>query len=107
MSAYFDSDHATYPESQRSVSGGAVMLRGGTISWFSRAQRVTASASSESEYVALAEIVNETKFLRQVQAFIMPSLKSCTISTMEDNQGAIKMANNKHSSSRRTRHIDV
>ena len=106
MSAYVDSDHATCPDSRRSVSGGAVMLQGGRISWFSRAQGLTASASSESEYVALAEIVNETKFLRQVQAFIMPSLKSCTISIIEDNQGPIKMANNKHSS-RRTYHIDV
>ncbi|CAN0249296.1 unnamed protein product [Ascophyllum nodosum] len=49
MSAYVDSDHATYPDSRRSVSGGAVMLGGGTISWFSRAQRVTTSASYESE----------------------------------------------------------
>ena len=56
--------------------------------------------------MALAEIVNETKFLHQVQEFIMPTLRSCTISIMEDNQGAIKMTNNKHSS-RRTRHIDV
>ena len=55
------------------------MLGGGTISWFSRAQRVTASASSESEYVALAEIVNVAKFLRRVQEFIMPTLRSCTI----------------------------
>ena len=77
MSVYVDSDHATCPDSRRSVSGGAVMLRGGIISWFSRAQRVTASASSESEYVALAEIVNETKFLRQVQEFIVPTLRSC------------------------------
>ena len=107
MSAYVDSDHATCPDSRRSVSGGAVTLGGGTISWFSRAQRVTtASASSESEYVALAEIMNKTKFLRQVQEFIMPTLRSCTISIMEDNQGGIKMANDKHSS-RRTRHIDI
>ena len=78
MSTYVDSDHATCPDSRRSVSGGAVMLGGGTISWFSRAQMVTTSASSESEYVALAEIVDETKFLRQVQEFITPALKSCT-----------------------------
>ena len=102
MSAYVDSDHATCLDSRRSVSGGAVMLGGGTIRWFSRAQRVTASASSESEYVAPAEIVNETKFLGQVQEFILPTLRSCTISIMDDNQGPIKMANNKHSS-RRTR----
>ena len=106
MSAYADSNHATCADSRRSVSGGAFRLGGGTISWFSRAQRITASASSESEYVTVAEIVNETKFLRQVQEFIMPTLRSCTISIMEDNQGAIKMANNKHSS-RRTRPIDV
>ena len=105
MSAYVDSDHATCPDSRRSVSGGAVML-GGTISWFSHSQRVTASASSELEYVALAEIVNETKLLCQAQEFIMPTLRSCTISIMKDNQGAIKMADNQHSS-RRTRHIDV
>ena len=98
MSAYVDSDHALCPDSQRLVSGGAVILGGGTINRFSRTQRVTGSASSESEYVALPEIVNETKFLRQVQDFIMPTLRSCTISIMEDNQGAIKMANNKHSS---------
>ena len=36
----------------------------------------------------------------------MPTLRSCTISIMEDNQGAIKMANNRQSN-RRTRHIDV
>ena len=106
MSAYVDSDHATCPDSRRSVSGGAVMLGGATISWFSRAQRGTASASSESEYVVLAEIVNEIKFLCQVQEFIMPTLRKSTIPIMKDNQGSIKMANNKHSS-RRTRHIDV
>ena len=82
------------------------MLGGGPISWLLCRQRVTASASYELESVALAEIVNETKFLCQVQEFLMPTLKSCTISIMEDNQGEIKMANNKHSS-RRTRHIDV
>ncbi|CAM9933318.1 unnamed protein product [Ascophyllum nodosum] len=80
-SAYVDSDHATCPDSRRSVSDGADMVGGGPISWLSRAQRVTASASYGLEYVALAEIVN-------------------------DNQGEIKVANNKHSS-RRTRHIDV
>ena len=34
------------------------MLGGGAVSWFSRVQEVIAAASSESEYVALAEVVN-------------------------------------------------
>ena len=38
MSAYVDSDHATCPDSRRSVSGGAVLLGSGAISW-SRAHR--------------------------------------------------------------------
>ena len=94
MSAYVDSDHATCQDSRRSVSCGAVILRGGAVSWLSRAQRVTASVSSELKYVALEEIVNETKFLRRGQEFIVPTLRSCTISIMENNQGTTKMANN-------------
>ena len=60
MSTYVDSDHVTCLDSRRSVSGGAVMLSGGAISWFSRAHRVAALVSSEREYVALTEIANET-----------------------------------------------
>ena len=48
------------------------MLGGGAISWFSRAQRVSSTATSESKYVAVAEIVNELRFLRQVKAFMVP-----------------------------------
>ena len=36
--------------------------------------------------MSLAEIVDQTKFLRQVQEFIMPS-SSCTIPIVENNQG--------------------
>ena len=55
MPAYVDSDHATCLDNRHSVSGGgAVMLGGGAIRWFSHAQRVIAFASSESEHVALA-----------------------------------------------------
>ena len=81
------------------------MLAGGAISWFSRAQKLTASATSESEYIALAEATNELRFLRQVKQFISPPADT-RIPIHEDNQGAIKMANNRFSS-RRTRHIDV
>ena len=100
-----DADFATFPDTQRSVSGGAVTLRGGAISWFSRVQKVTAAASSESEYVALAKVVNELCFLRQVKGFLTPPIDD-NIIIREDNEGAIKMATNCFSS-RRTRHVDV
>ena len=66
----------------------------------------TAEEMSEAEYVAMSEIVKEVLFLRQVQAFIMPAIESNPVNIVEDNQGATKMTNNRHSS-KRAGHIDV
>ena len=66
---------------------------------------MTAAASSESEYVALAEVVNELRFLRQVKGFLTPPINE-NIIIRGDNEGAIKMVTNRFSS-RRTRHVDV
>ena len=82
------------------------MLGGGAISWFSRVQKATAAGSSESEYVALAEVTNEFRFLRQVKGFLTPPIDD-NIVIREHNEGAIKMATNRFSSSRRTRYVDV
>ena len=81
-----------------------MVLVGGAISWFSKMQKVTAAASSESEYVALAEVVKELRFLWQARGFLTTPID--TIIIREDNEGAIKMATNRLSS-RRTRHVDV
>ena len=105
LSAWVDADFATCPDTRRSVSGGGVMLRGGTISWFSRVQKVTAGASSKSEYVVLAEVVNELRFLRQVKSFLTPPIDD-NIIIRKDNEGAIRMATSRISS-RGTRHVDV
>ena len=91
LSAWVDADHASCLDTRRSVSGGAGLLGGGAISWFSRAQKITATATSELEYVTLAEIVNELRFLRQVKAFMVPPI-DYNIRVHEDNEGAIKMA---------------
>ena len=97
LSAWVDADHATCLDTRRSVSGGAVMLSGGAITWFLRGQRVTATATSESEYVALAEIVNELRFFRQVEAFMVPPI-DYSIRVREENKGAFKIAENRFSS---------
>ncbi|CAN0436833.1 unnamed protein product, partial [Ascophyllum nodosum] len=65
MRAFVNSDHATCLDTRRSTSGGAVHLSGGAISWYTRAQATTAKETSEVEYVAMSEIVNEVLFLRQ------------------------------------------
>ena len=65
---------------------------------------MTAAASSESTYVAQAEVVHELRFFRQVKVFLTPPID--TIIIREDTERAIKMATNR-SSSRRARHVDV
>ena len=66
---------------------------------------MTVAASSSSKYVALAEVVNELRFLRQVKGFLTPPIDD-NIIIREDNEGAIKIATN-HFRSRRARHVDV
>ena len=67
---------------------------------------MTASGTSETEYVALSEVVKRILFLRQVQKFMEPLVKVGAVNVFEDNEGTIKLATNKHAS-RRTKHIDV
>ena len=54
----------------------------------------------------MSEIVKEVLFLRPVQALTMPALESNPVDIVEDNQGAINVANNRYSS-KRMRNIDV
>ena len=82
------------------------MLARGAINWHSRMQELTAPGTSEAEYVALSEVVKEVIFLRQVQEFMEPLMRVYAVNVFEDNEGAIKLATNKHAS-RRTKHIDV
>ena len=106
MEAYTISDFGACLDTRRSVSGAVLMLAKGAISWHSRMQEVTAAGTSEAEYVALSEVVKDVLFLRQVQQFMEPSMRVGAVNVFEDNEGAIKLATNKHAS-RRTKHIDV
>ena len=72
MEAYTDSDFGACLDTRHSVSGAVVMLAKGAANWHSRMQAVTASSTSEAEYVALSEAVKEVIFLRQVQEFVVP-----------------------------------
>ena len=68
---------------------------------------MTASGTSEAEYVALSEVVKEVPFFRQVQEFMEPLMRVGAMNVFEDNEEwAIKLASNKHAS-RRAKHIDV
>ena len=106
MEAYTDSNFGACLDTRRSDSGAMLMLAKGAISWHSRMQKVTASGTSEADYVASSEVVKQVLFLRQVHELMEPSMRVGAVNVFEDNEGAIKLATNKHAS-RRTKHIDV
>ena len=102
---YCDADHAGDVDSRKSATGYIFLLGGAPISWCSRLQPTVAISSTEAEYMALTEAVNEAIFLRQLlKDFQQPQLGPTVIH--EDNQGAIKLASNPMHH-RRTKHIDV
>ena len=59
MEAYAGSKFGACLDTRRSVSGAVVMLTKKAISWHSRMQEVTASRTSEAEYLALSEVIKE------------------------------------------------
>ena len=92
--------HSTFGFRRSGDAGG-----GGAISRFLRVQKVTTAVSFESYYVALTEVVNELRFLRQMKGFFTSPIDD-NIVIREHNEGAIKMATSPFSS-RRTRHVGV
>ena len=63
-------------------------------------------STAEAEYVALGERVKETLFTGAVLAFICLELSGSCVRVLEDNQGAIALAENPLSSAP-SKHIDV
>ena len=106
LSVYVDASFAPRDNERKSVSGGAVLYGKAVVSWFSRSQRCVALSSTESEYIAASEGIREALFLRGVIAFIQPNVPEEPILVFEDNEGAIKLAENPMSSAR-SKHLDT
>lgn len=106
MQVFVDADYASKANDRRSVSEGLMMCGGGYISWFLRTQKCVTLSTTEAEYVAMADVLKETLFLRQVWRFVLPEVGMPCISLFEDNQGAIQLAQNPITNSN-SKHIDV
>jgi hypothetical protein len=75
------------------------------VAWTCRRQRTIALSSSEAEYMALGDAVQEALYLRQLLDDMGFKQSGPTL-LFEDNQGCIFMAN-KDAHSKRTKHIDI
>ena len=57
MQVFSDADYASKATDRRSVSRGLVMRGGAYVSWFSGTQKCVTLSTTESEYVALADVI--------------------------------------------------
>nr|BAG74297.1 polyprotein [Neopyropia yezoensis] len=104
LEGWVDSDFAGDTQSRKSTTGFVVTLHGGAISWRSRMQRLVATSTAIAEYVAAAEAVKDSLWLRRLAGDLGEYAGPVTLK--EDNQACIAMANNEGMSPR-TKHVDV
>ena len=106
MIGYSDADWGGDIETRRSTSGYVFVLNEGCISWRSKKQRTVALSSTEAEYMALSEAIQETVWLKAFMSELGEEVSNGALTVFEDNQGAIALAKNPEFH-KRTNHIDI
>jgi hypothetical protein len=103
--AYCDADYANDRDDRLSVSGYAVMLCGGAISWAARRQTVIADSTVNAEYIAIAEATKDIMWWRPLLKQLGYDTSAPTV-LLNDNQGSIFLACNGDNGTR-SKAIDV
>ena len=70
---YTDVNYAEKADDRGSVSGVAVTVGNSTDSWSRSTQKIETLSTTEAEYVALRDGVNERLFVKAVLSFIVSS----------------------------------
>ncbi|XP_071629532.1 uncharacterized protein [Temnothorax longispinosus] len=105
LEGYADANWAEDRENRKSNSGYVFKLNGGAVSWACRKQGCVALSSTEAELVALAEICQETVWLRKLLESFGKTQKNPT-TIYEDNQSCINRLKT-GGFTNRTKHIDT
>ena len=106
IAGFSDASYAEDKIDRKSTSGYVFMMNGGAISWRSVKQRIVTLSSMESEYVALNDAAKEGLFLKQLINEQNPTNQRKPMIIYEDNQSAIKTAENRIHNDR-SKHIDI
>lgn len=101
---YCDADWASDTADRKSTTGYVFMLSSGPISWSSKKQPTIALSTTEAEYMALTNAVQESLWLNGLKNELHWTQDSVVI--YDDNKGAIDLCRNAKYQAR-TKHIDV
>jgi hypothetical protein len=92
-SIYYDSDWTANTTASKSQCGVVIILNGGAVSWTSKQPEFVALSTTEVEYVALSNASQNVVHFRHLMHDLQRSHSGPTI-LYEDNDGAVKLANN-------------
>jgi hypothetical protein len=101
---YSDASYAPFKEDRKSIGAYIFMFNNGAVSWSSKKQSIVALSSCEAEYIALSECAKESQWLKNLHSELNNIIYPIIL--YEDNQGAMKIAEN-NMFSKRTKHIDI
>jgi hypothetical protein len=87
LEAYTDADFAGCLDTRKSISGQAVKVVGGLVSWGSKKQGSVAQSTVEAEFQAACVIINEVNWLRGLLG--EPGIKVGKVPLNWDNGGCL------------------
>jgi hypothetical protein len=105
MVGFVDAAHANDLRNRRSTTGYAFLLNGGAVSYRTKTQSITATSSTEAEFLAAVLAAKHAKYLRAV-LYELGFAQQGPTPIYEDNMSAIKMINARVPTDR-SRHIDI
>uniref|UniRef100_A0A0A9YCF4 Retrovirus-related Pol polyprotein from transposon TNT 1-94 n=2 Tax=Lygus hesperus TaxID=30085 RepID=A0A0A9YCF4_LYGHE len=104
LEVFTDSDFAGDPANTKSTSGYVIYFCGGPISWRSRKQPITATSSTEAEFISAAEACKELMYLKSLIGELTNANVNSTM--LIDNQSTICLVKT-GIMNRKRKHIDV
>ncbi|XP_037957719.1 secreted RxLR effector protein 161-like [Teleopsis dalmanni] len=102
---YCDADWGNDSDTRRSISAWIAFINGGPVSWSSRRQSVTATSTTEAEFLSICAATKAVVWLRKLTSDVNCKQYGATIINC-DNQKAIELVKNPDSS-KRTKHIAI
>jgi hypothetical protein len=103
--SYSDSDHAGDPDGRKSISGCIIKLNNCPVIWYSHKQNAVSRSSCEAEIIAMADAVQEIKWLQELLHEIFTISYPLTVLYV-DNSSTISISK-RDLAHTKTRHIAV